>query len=1304
MRSETHKTLNVAHALRLAGITAFLSAGSAFAQDRDLFFDTTDPGVSKAIPTWGLDLAWLNENNLRRGVVFMGQPQVDVVRCSFTGDTPVSGGDLTGTGLTEFNTRLSLVDTYTDSHTEIYLNNDTDSLHASYQGAGGVNAFTWAELIKVTKEKFEANSRNVVSIAPFNEPDYATYQGNSTRLGDVCWQLRWGGAAVNLNDAGVRLYGASTLNNDQAAPWYDPVNSNGFLEEGCTHQLAGSFNNYAGFFQTVEGNGDVGSNDELHNVMEAMVGAEYGMDTGIWWGPAERARGEFVKASDGDRLAYAEHRPNWTAASVYRAPDGKVQAFVGESERQALPTTYRFVSKDRPVFYDGHGPQRVFDVTTTGGPGYMTEAHRNAERVVNITWGDDVQPVIDGRYIIVAKHSGKVLDVSGASTAGGANIQQWTYTGASHQQWDVEPVPSSTGGDYSYFTIRAAHSGQNIDLLNFSYADGGNVIQFGTGFGVNQQWFLEYAGDGYFYIRSKWSGKYLDVNGGVAATGDGANVQQWSGPGGANQLWRFMPVDADPTDATAPAQPTGLVASANAVSVDLTWNASIAADLDGYTLMRSATSGGPYEIIARGLTNNSYTDNSANQTTPYYYVVTADDHSLNRSANSAEASSTPSGAPVLVAHLGFEGNTDDDTVNANHGVVAGTASYGGGWIGTQALVLDGTNHLTLPAEVVNHDEVTVATWVRWNGGSDWQRVFDFGNGTEEYMQLTPKAGGGGLRFAIKNGGGEQQLNAPVLGIGQWVHLAVTLGPATSRLYVNGVIVDESAGVTIRPSDFNPVLNLLGDSQFTADPLFNGSIDDFRIYNHALEPAEIETLVGEAATLAHWNFEDGVAGQAFTPAGDPDGSGGSVDLDNGIVMYGFNDYFGPSFTASAPPNGDSLAMDCADSHQDAYVTEGALHGWSPTQWTIECTVRLDNLAGYRTLIGRDGSSAMNELSDFYLQNNGIDDRFRVNFGTVGGQRWILDGNYTVQAGTWYAIAARSDGSTLSLWLDDGSGYQQIGTLDISSQSVADNALPGSTSFNWTFGRGWFNGGFVDHIDGQLDNIRFSAAALAPQDLIPLHPVPEAPTGLVASAGPGGEISLSWTASDWATSYKVKRSTSSGGPYTTVATGVAGTVHDDGGLLPDTTYYYVVSAENSTGESTDSAENSDTTLTAGEEWRFSHFGFTANTGDAADGADPDGDTIDNLMERALAGDPNQPDSGILPTIDPSAPMLGMIYRKALDATDLNFGVQESPDLQVPWIPAAGSEEVISDNGVFQEIRFTRPTGGAVRLFLRLEVTTP
>jgi fibronectin type 3 domain-containing protein len=89
--------------------------------------------------------------------------------------------------------------------------------------------------------------------------------------------------------------------------------------------------------------------------------------------------------------------------------------------------------------------------------------------------------------------------------------------------------------------------------------------------------------------------------------------------------------------------------------------------------------------------------------------------------------------------------------------------------------------------------------------------------------------------------------------------------------------------------------------------------------------------------------------------------------------------------------------------------------------------------------------------------------------------------------------------------------------------------------------------------------------------PVSP-PTAPTGLQATAG-NTQVSLVWAASAGATSYHVKRATTNGGPYTQVST-PTGTNFTDSGLTNGTAYYYVVSALNSAGESTNSSQVSAT----------------------------------------------------------------------------------------------------------------------------------
>ena len=84
------------------------------------------------------------------------------------------------------------------------------------------------------------------------------------------------------------------------------------------------------------------------------------------------------------------------------------------------------------------------------------------------------------------------------------------------------------------------------------------------------------------------------------------------------------------------------------------------------------------------------------------------------------------------------------------------------------------------------------------------------------------------------------------------------------------------------------------------------------------------------------------------------------------------------------------------------------------------------------------------------------------------------------------------------------------------------------------------------------------------------VPAAPTGLTATSTVTKQVSLKWTASAGATSYIVKRSTSSGGSYSTVASKVLTTSYTATGVSSGRKYNYVVIAVNAAGSSANSAQ--------------------------------------------------------------------------------------------------------------------------------------
>jgi fibronectin type 3 domain-containing protein len=90
--------------------------------------------------------------------------------------------------------------------------------------------------------------------------------------------------------------------------------------------------------------------------------------------------------------------------------------------------------------------------------------------------------------------------------------------------------------------------------------------------------------------------------------------------------------------------------------------------------------------------------------------------------------------------------------------------------------------------------------------------------------------------------------------------------------------------------------------------------------------------------------------------------------------------------------------------------------------------------------------------------------------------------------------------------------------------------------------------------------------APASAMPGIPAP--PTGLQATAF-NAEVDLQWNTVSNTTSYNVKRSTTNGGPYSILSSVVGSPVFADTSVANNTTYYYVVSAVNPYGESSNSA---------------------------------------------------------------------------------------------------------------------------------------
>jgi hypothetical protein len=139
------------------------------------------------------------------------------------------------------------------------------------------------------------------------------------------------------------------------------------------------------------------------------------------------------------------------------------------------------------------------------------------------------EPVAGTNYRIVNRNSGKALAVAGDSTADRALIVQRADGGA----WTVNTAP---GGAYTLTYVR---SGKALDVDGYSSTVGLQLQQWTPSGGTNQQWYLRPTGDGYFTIVSHDNGLAADVYG--WETGDNAKVVQWTAGGSANQQWQLVP-------------------------------------------------------------------------------------------------------------------------------------------------------------------------------------------------------------------------------------------------------------------------------------------------------------------------------------------------------------------------------------------------------------------------------------------------------------------------------------------------------------------------------------------------------------------------------------------------------------------------------------------------------------------------------------------------------------------------------------------------------------------------------------------
>jgi hypothetical protein len=182
--------------------------------------------------------------------------------------------------------------------------------------------------------------------------------------------------------------------------------------------------------------------------------------------------------------------------------------------------------------------------------------------------------------------------------------------------------------------------------------------------------------------------------------------------------------------------------------------------------------------------------------------------------------------------------------------------------------------------------------------------------------------------------------------------------------------------------------------------------------------------------------------------------------------------------------------------------------TPAAFTIEASFKAERLTSYHTIVGRDDrfvATANGDLASLYFQVM-PGREVAVKFTDAAGYfHEAISAPGAVTTGQWYNMAGVSDGSMMSLYLDNVLVAQvdlTAGGSTNTSMALGSGSGADWESGTWTVGRGMYAGGHTDRWFGYIDEVRISNTALDPSQFLS---VPEPATMILLGLG---SLALAW----------------------------------------------------------------------------------------------------------------------------------------------------------------------------------------------------
>ncbi len=614
-------------------------------------------------------------------------------------------------------------------------------------------------------------------------------------------------------------------------------------------------------------------------------------------------------------------------------------------------------------------------------------------------------------------------------------------------------------------------------------------------------------------------------------------------------------------------------------------------------------------------------------------------------------------------------------------------------------------YAVLDRSIADSRALTFSAWVKPLGGPANQAVLWLGATPTRRLAFTPDDGTGHAKFSIANGGADQTLTAPAaFATGVWTHVAITLNGTTGTLYVNGAAA-AVAPVAIVPDQLlaaNTATaaqhNYLARSEANAMPLFRGAIDDVQFHSRALSAAEVAALQPPAAPAG--------AGTLYVDLRATDPSAGNATWTHNGTLGAFTRIGAPTKVANVLGSGiPGVQFSGNGQAYNGPNSVAALEGGSAR--TIEVWAWNPALAEEETTVSWGHRGSVRQDMAFNFGSNG-------SWGAA--THWGDDvgwGATPPAAGAWRHLVYTYSGNVTGVFIDGARANTKTlaGPLNTFAGEPINIACQRDTA-NGT--RSLFFSGYLNSVrihggvltDAQIAaNASFGPYGSPPNSAPTIAAVPDHAVDL------GSPANILFTVSDADTPIAAVAVTASSSNTTLVP--AANIVLSGSGTTRTLT---ITPTAGLTGAATISLLASDgaatatrtvtlTVLSPLESWRRAHFGSPANTGTAADSADPDGDGLTNAQEYSAGTDPASATANPLNITSSGAGVelvftAGAASGPGFTGLTRTFTVETTTDLANPaaWQPLGGYSNIVG-NGQTLAIPVAP---GEVRRFYRLKIS--